>query len=783
MSIAEVLRSIVAPQSFWLRTLAYLYVSNVAVAVFFSLAGGIGGVFGFFISILVSALAVATVVSLALSRIIYLEQYIMHIVVIAIYTGLGFYSSVPVAYIALSLGTIVASFRLSPFFRSTALQVTAFRYMSKLYTVSRDVVKLPTSFEELVDRVKVSVLLSVSMGVSILFFLLTGYVAMIPILIYNTVAILFFVVGIYVSPNVKRQGVSFKSLFVDTVMKYSRLITLTDRLAERYGRLFDQAGVLVDRFSYVARYIGVLVQYLMIAPGIASMIMGTLFIVGYSDLAILSPLAVFSVAGLIYFLPVIDLKIKISSRRSVGERTFPVLLAFFVIYLNAGIIDFKRIFMDFIDPRSLYSRFIKQFTNEARYIVNIATFRKKTDIDAIEFYSETHPSRTVSSFFRDLINSIRHGISLKEFSLKAIETTLEDYRKSKEIQASTLSAVVEMVITSVIILLTVVSIVIFLNPEALRALLLVFALGVLPTIPLLIYAIASGIQVRFPNVYPQINIGVVALATTIGAIASYFIYGDRLTYAFTFTLAVSSGVAFIEFRRRARTVIDFEKTVPKFLFHLKDLVKVLSLNRALQEIAKPETGGYSREFKMAIERLAQARNRGLGYDQVDFVSGSWLFRFTQLLLAKIEESGVDVEEVLRIIENFFRKYIEIVSRINTSLRLAIGLSLATPLITAMIVGILSSMVLKIPTLEELAIPPSVGAVGGLDLLVNIRRAVDPLTTLLFDIIIIESALFLTLAVTKVLFGTFKNTVLIFMGSTIALLSLYIKDMVPILLNL
>lgn len=758
------IRELILPKDFWVRNVVIIQLMIIAVFAISRIGVPYPVSYAAMLA-LIAALFIATY----MSRYISLESYILSILLIAVSIASDIYQRYQIAALATAAVLILMAPKVRLEFTIPAVRVTYIALKRQYYRT----VNLPRSLADVAARIRTTALLTASTAAAVAAYMLLGGAIILATAIYSIVSFSLFFLSY--APRKPRAKVVSSTSFLETVFSYRFLTNAVHRMVQRYSKLFDEAGMLVDRFAYISRFVGMAIQWLFISPAVAVALYLALSLANASAAAyILPPIIAASVFILLYRMPVIVLTLKRMSRASSIDRVFPLFLALFSVALNAGVLSVSRLFKDFTSGR--YADFSKELSREANIIMNIAGFRKRIDIEAIEEYASTNPSSYMKSFMRDLVNSIRHGASLKEFAGKMLDITLSEYRRSKETSAEKLVNIGGMMVVSLALLTLPLVMVLFFNPSAVMGLVLVYDLVFLPLIPAALYFITQTLQIGLKDEYPKPDLAIPAAMGVAAAIAATLARLDIAVSVAAVAAAVAAGY-YIDFRAKSREISEAEKSIPRFLYDLKELIKSMSLIDALREISENKT--YPESFRRSISIIVSHRVSGRSIRELRWVSGSWIMRFIQILLAKIDEIGTDVEDILIDLENLFRSFYDLKKSIRAKLGTVMFVAMFAPFLMAMGSGIVAAIIDLVPRIDI-----DITQVGGAGVGIGaaqssvmrfLTEGVDPSVRVLIDLSIVEVSIILAVILTKILYNTLRNTKLIVVSCVIAIAALYMKQ--------
>lgn len=464
-----------------------------------------------------------------------------------------------------------------------------------------------------------------------------------------------------------------------------------------------------------------------------------------------------AVPGVVYLLPVIELKDRADTRRTGCEKELPFFAMVAGILNDVGV-PLHEAFQSVIG-RGIFPTLEKEALLLARNIKMLGMY----PVQALEVLSKNHPSRAVSVFINGYTSKARSGgdISLYlrskgEEMLRMMGILWENYGgRVGDLGSVSLSVIV--ILPILVLMMSV-----FMSSNSL-VMMYVFTFIVLPSFTIIIYYMAVRLQ---PKVYDRIggNARTSLVLAFVGASTSPLGQPWLTAASMIFLFSTLYGYTILQQRREIKE--DEEALVP-FLSDLTDYKKQeYDINKALVLAAKENR--YSPHFDGMLREVAAQVNLNRTLGEVEVRSRSWLTRMVFYILSQTASTGGGTPETLDALTSHIAKVMEAKVRARLAMRpfmmiaymAPVFLSLGTAFATSVLQSFASSMH---PVVSE--IPKSLNFNFG---------TVPPELTQLASIFIVLASASLGLVAAKSVDFTVKNTlrisvnVLVAIGATLVL---------------
>jgi len=611
--------------------------------------------------------------------------------------------------------------------------------------------KIPRTIDEVKFSTKLSIIHIVSIIISLIVYILKSYTPAILVTTYASIAFFFFFFGIGASPTMRTPKMKY-SLTLLFVLRYPFLFNIANKIKMKIHPLVERAGVLIYELEYVAKYLAILIWYILFLPTIYLLI----FVLLPLNILILVAPIFLVIPAVLYYIPFISLSNKIRARKSAVEKEFPIFIAYATALTSAGYTIYQ-VFRDLAVGRG--AELLKAFAREAKYFLSLIEKQGLPEIRALERYATTHPSSDYRNFLMGYMHQRQLGGRISIYMEQKLMEALDMLKRRMENYVNQIVTLTEIALT-VLVLPTLPMIVGFIiAPDIVYSMLLMQMLVFVPAIGFMFYSVASAIQLEFRDEYKFTYIPSVILAV-IGLFISVFLAYQKLIAGLSFIVGMIALGYYIEFLRYKRVFSEIEKTLPQLFRDLSELRQMMPIAEALERMAKM---GYPKHVARILQRAAALRSQGIKLTEQPWHSRSWFWKFTQFLIGKIEESGGGTPELFRQLMVFFTEFNNIMISARSSLRIYEFVIYAIPAIFAIVtystlgIFVAMSQVSQAMGVSQISSEAATQLGSQFPQLMRMFSGLDPIVLTMNDAIIFEMSLVLGFLAGKIISGTARDT--------------------------
>lgn len=397
-------------------------------------------------------------------------------------------------------------------------------------------------------------------------------------------------------------------------------------------------------------------------------------------LLVLSPFA-------IVLLPIAEVKIKISNRRSDTGNEFPFFLVYAATIQAAGLSLYSAL------DRISEWRILPKIKREALVVKRDYMFFSHNPLSAIENVAKEHPDENVKTVFLGYTSVLRSGGDLVVYLNSKVKdglmSVVEKWRRYAE-SASTLGEISLSVFLMFPSLLIAMSIAFASNYSVVMMQLYGYLV-----LPLLGGFMIMGIHVSQPRFYDSYDMKRPLLIAAAGAAAfgiSTFLFVKPISYWLASTLLVLSTIIGAEYLRQQSEVSKAEKALPSFLRDVTEMMKIgYDISQALVSLSKQRQ--YNKAFDRLLKRVAEHLEMNMPLRRVAerMSVRSWLCRYTFFLLSEIVDTGGGTPEVLENLTGFVNSVVQEKSRAKSTTRTYSFLGYATPAFLSAVMVFMANM--------------------------------------------------------------------------------------------
>ena len=586
------------------------------------------------------------------------------------------------------------------------------------------------------------------------------------VLLYSLVLLSLIYFGVGASVLTIRKGKKKQPLTLLFVMRYPLLLTLADKMKKKLHPLCEKAGVLIYELEYVAKYISYMIWYLMALP--------VMYLVAYTILpfmlfVIVAPLLAVMMA-VIYYMPFLIIKSKISSRKNNVEKEYPLFVVYASALTSAGY-TLYQVFKDLTYGKG--ATLLKAFTKEAKYLASLVDRLGYSEIEAFSYYATNHPSPTLMNFILGYLNQRHLGTRIVEYMDTKVNEALDALRRRMESYVENITTLSEVALTVLVLPVLPMVVGFIMQPDMVFNMLLLQMLVVIPGMSLMFYTIANAMQFEFRDTYrftyvPSVIMGLIGLGVAFLFLSSKLISAVSLIIGF-----IALGY-YVEYLRERRVFGEIEKILPQFFRDLSELKTTMPISKALEEMSKM---GYPVSVKRILRRIASLKAQGVRISEQPWLSRSWFWRFTQFLLGKIEETGGGTPELFKTLMLFFMQFNNIMASVRGRLRIYEFVVLMIPVIFGLVtystIGIFNTMGEMFSEQGVASALTSSPLMIQIPSLARVFQGIDPMVFTINDILIVEMSFLLGLLGGKIVSGTLRDTRMLGLSLIVAAIVTYI----------
>lgn len=671
-------------------------------------------------------------------------HYIVLLSLLAAGVSFGLVDAFPVYYYFVSMIVPFSLLKMEPVLTTSAVVAKVGTKVSRAFKKAR----VPRSREELIFNAKVSSIYVGALTISILVYVLTRFTPSIVVALYNLGVILFIMLNVSVNPSVRipKEKYSLTLLFV---LRYPLLFRLVNKMKMKLHPLTEKAGIWIYEVEFLSKYVATFFIYVMLFP---TLVVSLVVILppGIS-LAVTLPLLLFP--AILYYLPFISMKNRISKRKQMTEKEYPIFVAYASTMISAGI-SLYNVFKDLASGKG--SELLKGFRSEAKYITSLVEKQGVPEAAALERYAAHHPSQEVRNFILGYIHQLQLGGKISQYLEQKLSEALDITRRRMENFVRQVVMLTEIAITVLVLPLLPTILGFIMSPDLMYNMLFVQMFIVAPFLGFLFYNVASVIQPEFRDEYrftfiPSVVCGVISL------FASLFLVPQKVLAGVAIVVAGIAVGYYIEFVRQRKIYAEIERMLPQFFRDLSELRSMLPVSEAIKKMTQMN---YPRNFVKILRACASLREQGLRITEQPWHSKSWFWKFTQFLVGKVEESGGGTPQIFRQLMVFFTEYNNIMYSIRSSLRIYEMVIYAIPVIFGIVVYTTIGIFSAIGTITG-EIMAEGEALAGLGIqfpqFTRMLRGVDPFILTICDILLVEMSFILGLLSGKIVSGTLRDT--------------------------
>jgi len=388
-------------------------------------------------------------------------------------------------------------------------------------------------------------------------------------------------------------------------------------------------------------------------------------------------------------LPMLEVKIKISNRKSDVGNELPFFLVYAASLQVAGLSLYASL------DRLTEWMILPKIKREALVVKRDYLYFSHNPLLALENVAGSHPDENFKTIVLGYTSVLRSGgdliVYLNSKVSDGLRSIVDKWKKYAD-SAGTLgemSLAIFLMFPSLLIAMAIA----FASNYSL-VLMQVYAYAVLP---LLGTVLILGIHVSQPRFYDSYNINRVVLIVSGAAAAfglvTWFVLADKVVWL-TSTLLIFCVMISAEYIKEHGEVAKVEKALPLFLRDLTEMMKIgYDINQTL--IKLPKQRKYNKTFDLFLKRVSEHLEMNLPLKRVSemMTVRSWLCRYVFFILSEIVDTGGGTPEVLESLTGFVNGVVIEKNKAKNTTRSYTFLGYATPAFLSAIMVFMVNMLL------------------------------------------------------------------------------------------
>jgi len=427
-------------------------------------------------------------------------------------------------------------------------------------------------------------------------------------------------------------------------------------------------------------------------------VMAAVMPVGLVLLALLrNPLALILVFApmIVVILPLMEVKVKISNRKSDTANEFPFFMVYAAALQAAGLSLYTAL------DRLAEWRILPKIKREALIVKRDYLFFSHNPLLAIENIARDHPDENIKTIFLGYTSVLRSGgdtvVYLNSKVSEGLESVIGRWKRYAE-SASTLGEISISIFLMFPSLLIAMSIAFSSNMSL--AMMQIYGYLVLPLMGMILVAAVHVSQPRFYDLYNMRRALLVALVASAAFGAAAYVFIPSKTYWLASTLLVFTIIVGTEYIRQQSDVGKVEKALPFFLRDITEMMKIgYDINQTL--INLPKQRQYNKTFDMLLKRVAEHLEMNMPLRRIaeTMMVRSWLCRYTFFILSEIVDTGGGTPQVLESLTQFVNGVVIEKQKTKSTTRVYSFLGYSTPAFLSGVIMFMSNMLF--PSLSNL----------------------------------------------------------------------------------
>ncbi|MEM2618729.1 MAG: type II secretion system F family protein, partial [Candidatus Hadarchaeales archaeon] len=377
-------------------------------------------------------------------------------------------------------------------------------------------------------------------------------------------------------------------------------------------------------------------------------------------------------------------------RRRAQEQELPMFAVYASVLRSAGIPLYKAL-QELVGGKG--EREFPQFCKDAK---KIRWMEAIGELEALEKFGYSTPSPLVKEYILGYTSEVRSGGD----EVRYLEGKCADLLRAEEERWRRYSELVSSfgeVFLSLLIFLPLLSIVAcFLSPETAGSYALVSTLIGIPVLTMIGVGTIRGTQ---PKTFDMHDSGLLPPLLVGGLLGILFLLsGTDLWVGLSLVLAGALLAYGLPILLQRRVIEGQERGVVEFARDVTEYVKMgHDLPSAIKRLARERH--YTKHFDRLLVHVASQLEQNVPLSDLDIPSRSWLVRVTFFQLGAVARSGGYNPRTLELLTTFMGRIRHLRSTARRGLLLYRGLSLATPLILSVVVGLMGGVLLNFSSFQ------------------------------------------------------------------------------------
>lgn len=475
---------------------------------------------------------------------------------------------------------------------------------------------------------------------------------------------------------------------VRIVSKNDFLRRVARRMRRTISRYVPRVVVPISPYRFAARhlfYTVLTLPLLILSPVLALLIHPGFF------LLLIVPVIMF-------FTPWLRLKSMIGDRKRAVDDELPFFTVHAAIAQSAGLDLYESL------CSTIGKGVFEQIERGAEFVKRKVAVSGKSRTGALDELGKNHPHDGMKSLLLGYTSEYHAGGDLKGFLEDKADEYLRKTRRKWDKYLKDVTTVAEIVISVLLIFPVLVLMTIFFSPGTSFSMGFGFVTVGIPLAGVACYAIIRSSQPKDYSKY-QGNLYLPLLIVPITALILSKITSSWVMISSVIGVGLLSyGLPVFFQRRRIRAE---ESSLPQFL---RDVTEYRKLDYPLKKAVETlwEEGKYSSEFNKLLDHVVKRLGMGDRLSKVEIPTRSWLVKLSFFHLGQVAETGGFTVKSMELLTNFMNRVKEAKDEARTSLWIHRGLSIATPLLLALIVGSMIAMFSIFSTPEVVGTSPQLG---------------------------------------------------------------------------
>ncbi len=441
-------------------------------------------------------------------------------------------------------------------------------------------------------------------------------------------------------------------------------------------------------------------------------------------------------------IPLVEVQIRASSRRSDVEEELPFFLVLAASLQAAGL----SLYTSF--ERLLLWRILPRMRREALMVKRDFDLFSHDPLSALENVANVHPNENFKGILLGYTSVLRSGgdvlLYLNSKVSELLKALSERWRRYAE-SASTLGEVTIALFLMFPSLLVAMAIAF---ASSLSLLLLkIYLAAILPLLTLLIAGFIHAYQPKFYDSYDVQRVALYAVfAAVIFALASRYII-PQIHLWLTLTLLILTIPIATEYLRERFEITKTEKALPYFLRDITEMMKIgYDIVQAL--ILLPERRSYNKVFDRLLMHVSQQLELHTPFSTMAKLLRvrSWLCRYVFAVLSEIVDSGGGTPQTLESLTDFVTAVCQEKARVKSTTRVYAILGYIAP---AFLVGVMVFMFsILTPSMAAITTLPGAAPVA-MPQLLPFEQAVLQQLSFLGQLVVLATALAIGVLIAKI----------------------------------